>query len=318
MFTRILVFLGFLCSVTTLHAQHQWQKPKPLVPKATLEKLIGPLSAEAPSKELKITWVWGYDASHHPGAHDYLKVRDLMTGLLNAVPKVTVDTAYHFPSKEQLEQADLLVLYLHLPQLTDGQYTDFKSYIARGGGVVALHETAIMRPASEGQKLASCLGMAWNEGTSNWGAIFEDISIENEHEIFQGFPDKLRIVDEFYWNLIQHKDAKILGTVRTGPPGSSRGPLPEERLSKERSPMFWTLESGKGKVFGTTTGHNTFTYYDPEFRIVLFRAMAWAMGEKADPFMPLVYEGITNSEQMVGTTDTMRDWKGKLRRPTEK
>ena len=316
--THALRLFILFASLISIHAQHPWQQPKRLVPKATLEKLIGPLSAEAPSKELKITWVWGYDANHRPGAHDYLKVRDLMTGLLKSVPKVAVDTAYHFPSKEQLEQADLLVMYLHLPQLTDGQYSDFKSYIARGGGVVALHETAIIRPASEGQKLASCLGMAWNEGPSHWGAIFEDISIENEHAIFQGFPDKLRIVDEFYWNLIEHKDVKILGTVRTGPAGRSRGPLPEEKLSKERSPMFWTLESGKGRVFGTTTGHNTFTYYDPEFRIVLFRAIAWTMNEKPDPFMPLVYEGITNSERMVGTTDTMRDWKGKLRRPSGK
>ena len=81
--------------------------------------------------------------------------------------------------------------------------------------------------------------------------------------------------------------------------------------------MFWTLEMGEGRVFGTTTGHNTFTYYDPEFRIVLFRAMAWAMKEKPAPFMPLVFEGITNDKGMVGTVDDMRDWQGKLRAPPE-
>ena len=186
------------------------------------------------------------------------------------------------------------------------------------GGAVALHETAIIRPASEGKKLAQCLGMAWDEGRSQWGAIFEDISIKNEHEIFTGFPARLKLVDEFYWRLHKIDRVKILGTVRTGPPGHSRAPVPQDKLSKVPAPMFWTLESGAGRLFGTTTGHNTFTYYDPEFRIVLFRAMAWAMKEAPGPFLPLVFEGITDEDGMVGTTDTMRGWKGKLREAPRK
>ena len=79
--------------------------------------------------------------------------------------------------------------------------------------------------------------------------------------------------------------------------------------------MFWTYEPGQGRVFGTTLGHNTFSYYDPELRIILFRAMAWTMREKPEPLMPLVFYGITNSDGMVGTTDDMRNWKGKLRGP---
>ena len=300
------------------HAQHDWQKPKPLIARAALEKIIGPVAAKEPSKDLRILWVWGYDAHHKPGAHDYLRVRDLMVGLLKSVPKAKVEAVYHFPTKEQFERADLVAMYLHLPQLTNEQYGNFKSYLKRGGGVVALHETAIIRPASEGKKLAQCLGMAWDQGRSQWGAIFEDISIKNDHRIFRGFPDKLRIVDEFYWDLNQLDEVEVLGTVRTGPPHGSRGPISENHLSKDSSPMFWTLEIGKGRVFGTTTGHNTFTYYDPEFRIVLFRAMAWVLREKPDPFLPLVFEGITDEKGMVGTTDDMRAWKGKLRRPPKK
>ncbi len=278
---------------------------------------MGPLTKDAPSKPRHIVWVWGYDGGHRPGAHDYLRVRDLMTGLLAKVPEVTVETAYLFPSKAQFEKADLVAMYLHLPQLTAEQYSDFNAYVQRGGGVVALHETAIIRPAEEGKKLSQCLGMAWDEGRSEWGAIFEDITVKQDHEIFQGFPKTLRIVDEFYWKLNQLEDVQVLGHVRTGRPGHSPGLIPPDQLSKEVSPMFWTLERGKGRVFGTTTGHNTFTYYDPEFRIILFRAMAWAMREKADPFLQLVGDGITNAEGRVGTEDTMRDWKGKLRRPLE-
>lgn len=310
---RWLLILSVLLS-TWVHAQHGWQRPKPLMAKTDLEKIIGTLETKDPSRDLHVLWVWGYDANHAPGAHDYLRVRDLMRGLLEKVSRVTVEAVYQFPSKEQFAKADLVAMYLHLPSLSDEQYGNFKQFVRRGGGVVALHETAIMRPSAAGRKLAECIGMAWDEGRSKWGAIFEEISIENEHEIFRGFPKKLRLVDEFYWNLHRLEEVEILGTVRTGPPRGSRGPVPPEQLSKEASPMFWTLESGKGRVFGTTTGHNTFTYYDPEFRIVLFRAMAWVLRERPDPFMPLVFDGITTEDGKVGTIDDMRGWKGKLRR----
>jgi type 1 glutamine amidotransferase len=317
-FLVLAVGVVLLAAPGTSVAQHQWQKPKPLVAKAHLEKIIGPITAKAPSRKLNVLWVWGYDKHHHPGAHDYLRVRDLMTGLIAKVPDVTIKPVYLFPTKDEFAKADLVVMYLHLPQLTGDQYANFIDFIKRGGGAVALHETAIIRPAAEGKKLAQCLGMAWDEGRSKWGAIFEDISIDNSHEIFKGFPKKLRIVDEFYWDLNRVEGTKILGTGHTGPPRNSRSPLAAAKLSKAVSPMFWTLEQGKGRVFGTTLGHNTFSYYDPELRIVLFRAMAWAVREKADPFMPLVYEGITNDKGMVGTVYDMRNWKGKLRQPPKK
>ncbi|OUT56220.1 MAG: hypothetical protein CBB71_18255 [Rhodopirellula sp. TMED11] len=313
MLTRVFLFLILGSSIC--QAQHTWQKPKPLIPRSKVEQIIGRVEQSEPSKDRRIVWVWGYDKPHQPGAHDYLRVRDLMTGLLAKVPRFTIEHAYLFPSQEQFENADLVVMYLHLPQLTTRQYSMFRSYLQRGGGVVAIHETAIMRPSSEGKKLAECLGMAWDEGRSQWGAIFEDITIDNAHPIFKGFPNKLSIVDEFYWDLHRMDGVNVLGTVRTGPPKRSSARVPESMLSKSRSPMFWTLESGAGRVFGTTLGHNTFSYYDPELRIVLFRAMAWAMKESADPLMPLVCEGITNQQNRVGTTDDMRDWKGKRRAP---
>ncbi len=299
----------------TIRAQHVWQKPKRLVSLDHVSKIIGPVDSKTPSKPLHILWVWGYDKHHRPGTHDYLKVRDLFVGLLSKVPKVTVEPVYAFPSQSQFDKADLVVFYLHLPDLSDEQYESFGEFIRRGGGVVALHESAIMRPTARGKKLAQCLGMAWDEGRSQWGAIFEDVTIKTEHKILAGFPNKLRVVDEFYWQLNRRNDIEVLGRVRTGPPGRSKGPLPGSRLSKEASPVFWTLEAGNGRVFGTTLGHNTFSYYDPELRIIILRAMAWAVKEIPDPFMPLVTDGITNRAGMVGTTDSMRNWQDKLREP---
>ena len=88
-----------------------------------------------------------------------------------------------------------------------------------------MHETAIIRPAALGKSLSKCLGFAWNEGTSKWGAIFDEINIDNQHAIFRGFPKKLTINDEFYWDLYQEESVKILGSVRTGPDEDSSGPV---------------------------------------------------------------------------------------------
>jgi type 1 glutamine amidotransferase len=305
-----LVLLLFLSS--NLFGQHLYQLPKPPKKISELDHIIGKISSKKTLKQLNVVWVYGYDKHHIAGAHDYVKVKDLMTGLLSKVPNISIGEAFQFPSDEQFDKADLLVMYLHLSQLNNKQFASLKNFVARGGGLVSLHETAIMRPASQGKRLSECLGFAWNEGTSKWGAIFDKITINNEHPIFKGFPDKISIRDEFYWNLFQEEGTEILGSVRTGPTENSDGPVPEHQLSDEESPVFWTYKIDKGKVFGTTTGHHTFTYYDPEFRIVLFRAMAWVVDEKPDSFMPLVFEGITNDGK-VGIKEDLRGWEGKIR-----
>jgi type 1 glutamine amidotransferase len=307
------LLISILCLNLQIEAQHLYQVPKPLMPKHKVEAIIGPVDHLPYEKPLNVLWVYGYDEHHIAGAHDYVKVKDLMVSLLQSVDQVKVIEVFEFPSQEQFDQADLVVMYLHLPQLKKKHFRMFRNYIEAGGGVVSLHETAIMRPASKGKALSECLGFAWNEGESKWGAIFDEININNRHQIFAGFPSQITIHDEFYWDLFQQQEVEVLGSVRTGPDEDSDGPVPESMLSEEESPMFWTYQLGNGKVFGTTTGHHTFTYFDPEFRIILFRAMAWACDRKPDPFMPLVYKGIINSNNMVGTEDVMRYWVGKKR-----
>ncbi len=312
--TIYFIYILLLYSTGTAIAQHLYQKPKPLKAKTELTEIIGPIHTDKTKHRIDILWVYGYDEHHIAGAHDYVKIKDLMIDLLSGVNNVKINEAFHFPTDKQFESVDLIIMYLHLPQLSENQFAALKNFVINGGAIISLHETAIMRPAVKGKMLAECLGSAWHEGTSKWGAIFDKININNRHQIFSGFPTKLTIVDEFYWGLYQEENVEVLGTVRTGPDEDSDGPIDQELLSEEESPVFWTYKLGEGKVFGTTTGHHTFTYYDPEFRIILFRAIAWAVNERADPFMPLVYEGITNAEGFVGINDDMRYWKGKRRK----
>ncbi|MDX1700838.1 MAG: ThuA domain-containing protein [Melioribacteraceae bacterium] len=309
-YSKASIFILFYCSLG--FGQHLYQQPKSPKNISEIENIIGNLNNKEVSRTRHIVWVYGYDKDHIAGAHDYVRVKDTMISLLQEVPNIIIEGAFEFPNAAQLDQADLLVMYLHMSKLKQKQFDALKAFVSKGGGIISLHETAIMRPASKGRQLAECLGYAWNEGYSKWGAIFDSISVNNHHPIFKGFDQKIFIPDEFYWDLFHQEGTEILGSVRTGPEGDSSGPIPKNELSDKTSPVFWTYGISKGKVFGTTTGHHTFTYFDPEFRIILFRAIAWALGEEPDPFMSLVYKGITHAGK-VGIQEDLRDWQDKIR-----
>ena len=72
-----------------------------------------------------------------------------------------------------------------------------------------------------------------------------------------------------------------------------------------------TYTSGKGRVFGTTTGHYTYTYFDPMYRLILLRGIAWSLREDPAPFMALVFHGITNEQGLVDTTETMMNYRNR-------
>ena len=117
--------------------------------------------------------------------------------------------------------------------------------------------------------------------------------------------------DESYWNLLARENVTTIAAVapQTNKTAPSFSTIIKDE--KARGHAFWTFTSGKGKVFGTTTGHYTYTYHDPMYRLLLFRGMAWALDEDPAPFMPLVFHGITDDNDLVGTTDNMMKYKNR-------
>jgi type 1 glutamine amidotransferase len=283
----LFVFFGPLPAA----AQHEWQRPLPPRSKAQIERIIGPVVKQEPTRDLKIVWVWSKH-DHGPGFHEYEKVRDLFASLLSKVPRVQVEPVYKFPAAAQWQSADLVVFYLHLDRLQAEHYELMLRYLRRGGGIVAIHEAMIMRP--HGGRLAECFGLAWDEGASLWGVMPTPFQIVDEHHpIFAGFGREMDLVDEFYWRLTgTHQGIHVLATSQAGPPhGSDRAPVAEE-LDGENWPLFWTKELDRGRVFASLPGHNLFTFDDPYFRAILLRAMAWTTRQSFDPFKPLVTDGI--------------------------
>jgi len=286
--TRFVTLTFSLALAVAVQSQHPWQRPV-LRERVEVERILGAVTKGEPSRDLHIIWVWGTDKNHAPGFHEYIKAKDLLTGLLQEVPRVTLDDAEHFPSKNQWIKADLVVFYLQMQPMTAMQFEMMDQFLERGGGMVAIHAAFIQ--GRNGAEVAKRFGLAWEGGKTQWGVLpTPSMVLEDQvHGIFSGFPRELVLVDEHYWGLGGDvMGINVLATSQSATMKASKGSPKAEQLDGIQWPLFWTKEVGPGRVFGSIPGHNLFTFNDPYYRIILLRAMAWAMGETFNPFKPLV------------------------------
>ncbi len=294
--TFLFVFLTLFVA-SQARSQFSWQKPVKRDP-AEVKRIVGPMGSREPSKDLNIVWVWGIDKQHQKETHEYAWVMDRYVNvLLPRVPRVTVVAAMNFPTKEQWGKADLVVFYMWTLEQRQRDLWDYDlidAYQKRGGGLIFIH-MALME--GSGEALSKRIGMAWDHrnGATKWGILPTPVTLTDaakESPIFERFPEKFDLADEFYWQL--RADPAGITPLVTSPAGEAiankplAGPPKIEDLDGKAWPVMWTKEAGRGRVFVSGAGHNYFTFNDPYFRIILLRAMAWTMQESFDPFKPLV------------------------------
>lgn len=272
-----------------------WQRPLTRDP-AEIERILGPLGNREPSRDINILWVWGVDRDHDKGIHAYDWTMDLFVNkLLPTVPRVTATQTMHFPTEGQWETADLVVFFSGLDKAWEKEHYDsIDSYQERGGGLIFLHLALLQ---ASGEELAKRIGLAFGAGNApngptKYGVLPTPVGLTTDaadSPIFERFPPDLELVDELYWNLTgDPKEVTTLVTSPAGPEFATPAPPKPEDLDGQAWPVMWTMEKGPGRVFATVLGHNYFSFNDPFFRIILLRAMAWAMKESFDPFRPLV------------------------------
>jgi type 1 glutamine amidotransferase len=299
--TRLPILLAFLALFTTIqaYAQHPWQEPIERDP-AEIERIVGPIGEQEPSRDLKIVWVWGVDKNHDRGGHEYGWVMDrFVNTLLPQVPRVTAEHVMYFPTEEQWKTADLIVFYAQYRKTWgEKEYGLMDAFQARGGGMMFFH-LAILE--GSGDELAKRIGFAFGHGgapngSTLWGPSPGPVTLTDAGSrlpILRRFPKELEFADELYWNLHGDQDSvTTLLTSQGGPTNASTGPPKPEELDGKSWPIMWRTERNTGRVFGTVLGHNYFTFNDPYFRIILLRAMAWTLNESFDPFKPLVMSNL--------------------------
>lgn len=229
--------------------------------------------------------------------------------LQNGSPKVTVETAWEWPSKEQFEKADLIVAFA-VVNWSGERNAELDEFLSNGGGFVVVHQACVVADGTELEdEVAGLIGLSWHWDYTRWrhGPMNLEITQPND-PICLGLPEKLYFLDEAYWPLYgDRSNVNILATSKEAAGNfalrDENGKIdfsnmnaiqqkwPEEPTKDE--PIFWKHEYGKGRVYGCILGHYSWTFDDPYFRILLLRGMAWAAGESPYRFDSLVLRGAT-------------------------
>ena len=186
------------------------------------------------------------------------------------IPNVQVTTAWHWPSDEQFQTADVIVAYCYLPW-TDQRLAQVRRYLERGGGLVLIHSATWTKPGPS-EEVAELVGVGGFQ-LFRHGAIRLDV-LAPEHPICAGLPETIILEDdETYWppSPIVEGVTVLATSVEDK---AARGSTP-----RAAQPMFWCYEPGSSRVFGCVPGHSAQTFDDPLFRKLLLRAVAWAAGE---------------------------------------
>jgi putative heme-binding domain-containing protein len=276
---------------TTAPASPRIQPPPPRK-RSEIEKALGkPRNRDANAKnaEPRQLQVLLLDAKkdHGPGEHDYPAWKKKWTGLFAKLPNVVVDTAYEWPSDEQLSKTDVLICYFWNHDWSPARYRSLDAYLKRGGGLVMIHSATIADRAAE--QLAARLGLGYHPGLKyRHGPLDLKIEARDDEPITRGLPRSIHFYDESYWPpLGDPKQVNVLATaVEEGRPW----------------PLVWTFEpdkdaGGKGRVFCSVLGHYSWTFDDPLFRLLILRGTAWAAREPVERFEAMAIDGVKLSDE---------------------
>jgi putative heme-binding domain-containing protein len=202
---------------------------------------------------------------HGPGQHDYPAWQKTWHSWLAQGAATSVSDAWLWPSPEQFKEADVLVFYYWNRDWNAEKFQQLDDFLARGGGIVALHSATIGNP--DPQQLADRIGLASDSAKTKYLHTPIDLNLvaPTNHPITRGLPAKIHFVDEPYWPMIGDTNKiQVMATAdQEGKPW----------------PIMWTFQKEKGRVFVSIFGHYTWTLDDPLFRLIVLRGIAWAGGQ---------------------------------------
>ncbi|HRR32717.1 MAG TPA: ThuA domain-containing protein [Kiritimatiellia bacterium] len=192
-------------------------------------------------------------------------VTDVALG--EGAPGVSVERARGWPSDAQFAAADVIVAFCYL-SWNDARKKQVDAYLARGGGVVAIHSAAWTLPKAD-PAVAERLGVGGFARYRHGEVRVE--TVVPDHPVCRNLPQTVMLDDETYWPPIPPVDTARVTVLAVCREKNEKGVL-------QPQPMLWTFEPGKGRVFGCVPGHSAATFDDPWFRLAVLRGIAWAAG----------------------------------------
>ncbi len=203
--------------------------------------------------------------THGVGQHDHPLFLEEWSRLLRGRGCEVVGSL-EFPSEEELDSSDVLVLYAaEGASIHDQERARLERYLARGGGLVVLHDAVC---GDDPLWFRTVAGGAWEHGHSKYlegeiGLCFAD----HEHPITKGVAN-FDFEDEIYWDLHLDPGAHVLANAFHTP--------------FDVTPQMWVFEKDAYRAFVSIQGHESRSFSHPAWRTLLLRGIAWAGKRDAD------------------------------------
>ena len=203
--------------------------------------------------------------THGPGEHDHPSFLKDWTELLRSRGAV-VDGALQFPSAEQLEKTDVLVMFAaEAGSIAPEERANLEAFAKRGGGIVAIHDAVCGKDPAW---YKTVIGGAWEHGKSKYLNGTLGIYVQDyPHAITRGVANFM-MDDEIYWDLHLMPEAKVLATAF--------------RTPHEITPQMWVYEKDNYRAFVNIQGHKYASFSLPHYRALLLRGIAWAGKREVD------------------------------------
>ncbi len=241
----------------------------------------------AVSSQRRVLLCWS-PADHPAGTHAYEGFAKSLAATLDKVEKISASPVKIFPTDEQWKDADLVVFNLTQKFLSGARLKKLDEHLNRGKSLMVIHQGLVQRRGYDNWADRVGYAFSWDRSPakSKWGKGDLEIGIDTSHEIFRGFPKRVAVNEELYWNLKKGTRGRITVLGETAAPKSNGAG------KKLKWPVFWTVEhSAKagvkpGRVFCSVIGHFDEVQAGPAFRLVMLRAVAWCLDEPFTPFKP--------------------------------
>jgi len=225
--------------------------------------------------------------SHAPGAHDFPQFLKDWVPMLNE-RGAKADGSLEFPTKEQLDQTDVLVLHAQeAGNIKIGEERkNLMAFLKRGGGLVVIHAAAVSR---DHDWFKSVIGGSWKFDTTKWlEAPMSLYFTDRENPITRDISN-FDIDDEIYYDMDLLPEAKILAAAYTPKNAEVKGGNKEaqqraaEAVAKKKAvniydiqPQIWTYEKESYRAFTCIPGHWYKNFSHNGLRTALLRGIAWA------------------------------------------
>ncbi len=226
--------------------------------------------------------------SHAPGAHDYPQFLKDWVPLLNE-RGAKADGSLEFPTKEQLDKTDVLILHsqeagnIHIGE----QRKNLMEFLKRGGGLVVIHAAAV---SSDHDWFKTIIGGSWKHGQTKWlEAPLSLYFTDRENPITRDISN-FDLDDEIYYDMEMLPEAKILAAaytpkaIDTGGKGNKEAQArAAEAVAKKKGvniydiqPQMWTYEKENYRAFTCIPGHWYKNFSHNGLRTAILRGIAWA------------------------------------------